>query len=199
MKNNKGFTLLELLICISLVSIVMIFLFRLIGDVKNEERSAGYIKSNQIKRYEIMNKVGSILSQNRVCNYTAALGGTNNSKATVTFDLCNSKTLLIEVTSQYFTITYNGVKSKYKMDDSNAYYVPRYIETTGEYYGIEYKSILFTTEKPGVESTTLDDIEIFWISGGFSLTASDIRYYNPDSDCQNVQCILDELYNKVRH
>lgn len=198
MKNNKGFTLLELLICVSLVSIVMVFLFRLIGDVKNEERSVGYIKNNQIKRYEIMNKVGTILSQNRICGYNTT--GSTTSKGIVTFDLCNSRTLKIEVEKQYFTITYNGVKNKYKMDDyPKAYYDPVFVETTGEYYDMEYTSILFKTEKKGVDSTTLDDIEIFWISGGFGLTAADIRYYNPETECDNVQCVLDELYNKVRH
>ncbi len=34
--NNKGFTLVELMVSISLVSIVLVFMFNLLGDIKRE-------------------------------------------------------------------------------------------------------------------------------------------------------------------
>ena len=36
MKNNRGFTLVELMVSIALVSIVLVFMFNLLGDVKRE-------------------------------------------------------------------------------------------------------------------------------------------------------------------
>ena len=36
MMNNKGFTLVELMVSIALVSIVLVFMFNLLGDVKRE-------------------------------------------------------------------------------------------------------------------------------------------------------------------
>ena len=54
MKRN-GFTLLELLIGISLISIVMIFLFRLLNDIQHEALSNTYIVANQTNRNEMIN------------------------------------------------------------------------------------------------------------------------------------------------
>lgn len=48
--NNKGVTLVELIISISLISIVVMFLFRLLVDVRYSENNTDYNRENQQTR-----------------------------------------------------------------------------------------------------------------------------------------------------
>ena len=63
MKSNKGFTLLELLICVTMVSVVVVFLFKLINDVQNEKLNTPYIPEVYSMRNEIMNKIGNVIKR----------------------------------------------------------------------------------------------------------------------------------------
>lgn len=54
MLNKKGSTLLELVISIALISVVLIFLTRLIIDLNNTETNNVFAKDNQIVRSEIL-------------------------------------------------------------------------------------------------------------------------------------------------
>ena len=93
MKKN-GFTLLELLIGITLISVVMIFLFRLIHDVQNEGLSNTYIVANQTNRDEIIAKTNKAVFENgTLCSLLVnKLGGNNSLK----FTFCNNKVLTID-------------------------------------------------------------------------------------------------------
>ncbi|MBO4601123.1 MAG: prepilin-type N-terminal cleavage/methylation domain-containing protein [Bacilli bacterium] len=165
-KKNKGFTLLELLICVALISVVVVFLFRLINTVRNDEKSIGYIRSNQVKRNQIMGSIGTIVSEEGICSFSTS--GSSSTKAVIVFNLCSGNSLTINVEKTYFSILHkNGntvlLKEKYVMSDSNAWYDPMFIYKHGSYYGYDYYRITFKTEKKGMDSTSLDDIEIYWV------------------------------------
>lgn len=55
--NNKGITLVELIISISLISIVIMFLFRLLVDVRYSDNNTDYNRQNQQKRAIIMKAI----------------------------------------------------------------------------------------------------------------------------------------------
>lgn len=57
--NNKGISLIELLISIALISVVMMFMFKLLIDVTNEQSNDTYAKNNQINRSEIITRIES--------------------------------------------------------------------------------------------------------------------------------------------
>ena len=46
-KNNKGITLVELIVSIALISIVIMFLFRLLVDVRYNENNMDFNRKNQ--------------------------------------------------------------------------------------------------------------------------------------------------------
>jgi len=52
--NNKGMSLVELLISIVLIGIVLTFLFSLLTDLKNETDNNNYAYNNQVNRTEII-------------------------------------------------------------------------------------------------------------------------------------------------
>ena len=54
MLNNKGMSLMEILVSIILISVVLVFLFELLIDLKNESKNNDYASNNQINRMEII-------------------------------------------------------------------------------------------------------------------------------------------------
>lgn len=55
--NNKGITLVELIISISLISIVIMFLFRLLVDIRYSENSTDFNRANQQTRAIILKTI----------------------------------------------------------------------------------------------------------------------------------------------
>ena len=55
--NNKGFTLIEIIISVALISVVMLFLFQLLTDVEFESSHPTYAKENQVVRASVMRSV----------------------------------------------------------------------------------------------------------------------------------------------
>lgn len=161
MKNKKGFTLLELLICVALISVVIIFLFRLISLIRQDEKAVGYIRANQASRNQVMGEIGSIIAENAVCSFSTT--GSSYTHGVITLNLCTDKTLTIEVEKSYIKLDYNGTVSKYPMKDDSAWYNPAFTVTEGSYYGYDYHKIVIKSEKKGMNSTPIDDVEIFWV------------------------------------
>ena len=52
--NNKGMTLMELLISIVLESIVVIFLLQLLNDLEHETKNNNYAYNNQVNRFDLV-------------------------------------------------------------------------------------------------------------------------------------------------
>ena len=63
--NQKGFTLLEVIVSVGLISIVMLLLFQLLLDMQYESNHASYAKANQVNRATIIETV-----QNDLMNHT---------------------------------------------------------------------------------------------------------------------------------
>ena len=184
-RNKKGFTLLELLICVALISVVIVFLFRLINIVRNDEKSVGYIRENQINRNQLMGQIGTIISENGVASFSTT--GSTATHAVITFTLNNNKNLIVEVVKEkpnnsdteqrYVKVSYDNNVTTYLMKDENAWYDPVFVYNHGTYYNYDYYRITFKTEKKGMDSSTVDDVEIFWVKNiGDSYMSSDKDY-----------------------
>ncbi len=68
--NKKGMTLVELIISIALISIVLIFLFSLLSDVKYMNTNRNFALSNQQKRAIILKRVQSDFIDRRLSGLT---------------------------------------------------------------------------------------------------------------------------------
>ena len=63
--NNKGSTLLELIISIALISVILVFMVRLLVDLNDSETNNKYAKKNQVIRAEILRTIENDL-QNKI-------------------------------------------------------------------------------------------------------------------------------------
>lgn len=169
MKKN-GFTLLELLIGISLISIIMLFLFRLINDVQNEGLSNIYIVSNQTNRNEIISIVNKIMSDNGDICQVEVIDSVSN-QTSLYFDFCNGKSISLIVSKDQIHISYNPEEYNYVMEDPRAFYDPAVDVGTLSYNGTNYVKVSIRTRKKGLNETTVDDIELM----GKSRTTSVVR------------------------
>ncbi len=75
--NKKGTSLIELIVSIALISVVLIFMFKLLLDVNNEITNNTFAKDNQTIRAEILRTVENDLN-------TAVLSGMTNTGNTTT-------------------------------------------------------------------------------------------------------------------
>ena len=162
MKKNvrNGFTLVELLICITLLSIVILFLFRLINDVRREGDGGSYIKEIYLARNEIMNKAGSVISRYGVCGIDTSLSTSDH--AIVKMHICNGITMNLDVTSNTFKYSYDGDEYTYKVTDPTITIDPNFTLTNSQFITYEFYELVFATHKKGLKDTTVDDIGFYY-------------------------------------
>ncbi len=70
--NNKGLTLIELIVSISLISVVMLFLYALLGNVTYESDEEFFASKNQEQRIEIVNYIENLMKNAEVSDVTIA-------------------------------------------------------------------------------------------------------------------------------
>lgn len=62
--NNKGMTLMELLVSVALISIIMLFMYKLISDVRSEKKDNDKVTDNILKISEIeVESINEIISE----------------------------------------------------------------------------------------------------------------------------------------
>lgn len=92
--NKRGSTLLELVISIALISIILIFLMRLLVDLNNTETNNVYAKDNQINRAEIIRAIENDLNYNIITNIDSK-GSNKYNTLQINFTFSNNKTAKI--------------------------------------------------------------------------------------------------------
>lgn len=124
--SKKGSTLLELVISIALISIVLVFLMKLLVDLNNIETNNVYAKDNQINRAEIIRTIENDLNNNVLVNIENDGSTRDNLKIKFTFK--NNKTSSINATENKFTYkdTNNNTRS-WTMDGGKLYTEKAYL------------------------------------------------------------------------
>lgn len=75
--NNKGSSLLELIISIALISVILVFMVRLLVDLNDSETNNKYAKKNQVIRAEILRTIENDI-QNKTLTYVEDLSTSSN-------------------------------------------------------------------------------------------------------------------------
>lgn len=92
--NKKGFTIIEVIVSVALISIVMLLLFQLILDMQYEANHASYAKSNQVNRATIIKTVQDDLMNNTLTSVPTVV--TNNDAKEITLNFTGfSKTIRV--------------------------------------------------------------------------------------------------------
>lgn len=89
MMNKKGMTLVELIVSMALISIIIMFLFKLFVDVRHVDNTRNYTRSNAQKRAIILNRVQTDFLERGLAGITDS---GNNSSITITFRFLDNTT-----------------------------------------------------------------------------------------------------------
>jgi prepilin-type N-terminal cleavage/methylation domain-containing protein len=165
--NKKGVTLIELIISIALISVVMVFMYRLLININNEITNSAFAIDNQQNRLEIINTVEEDILHKALTTLT----NTNNTSITFGFDDNTSSVLSISIESNKYYITYKDTQNNTKKwEVKNAYHHNMiYICTNKDIAQTKYLytitiPILTTNDKNNLSvpsaNNKLDDIEI---------------------------------------
>ena len=89
--NNKGMSLMELLVSVILIGVVLTFLFQLLTDLKNETANNDFAYNNQINRAEIIKTIEKDLEENSLVGVSDST--TNNIQ--INFHYADNKTSVL--------------------------------------------------------------------------------------------------------
>lgn len=155
--NKRGVTLLELLISISLISIVLLFLLKVMISLQNINNNKSYASSDEIRRTEIIKAIEEDFL-NRKLNGVKIIENKNVTTLIFTFQDTSEEYLKIESNK----ITY---KDTYTLKSENATYdlCPsyKYIELEDNLY---YLKIIVPVLINGINPTIDDDISLTFLS-----------------------------------
>ena len=194
--NNKGMSLMELLISIVLVGIVLTFLFQLLVDLKNETDNNNYAYNNQINRTEAVYTIQKDLSkytllgiedkstgENIIINFYYRKG--NDTKtAVLSTSSISTEVLGKTVTKNY--LRYTDVSSeKYSWEMKGAEIDPcglfnYYIDSSSKNYYFKLNIYLYNNvyhERNNKEkNNAVDDIEITYTGAKNDLITTNRAY-----------------------
>lgn len=122
--NNRGITLIELLISVALISVVLLFLYSLLDDVSNDVNSPDFAIENQTTRFEIINYIYELVDDSKIEKVEESEKGiyiyTNDEFGSNRIDLEISS---VENNNVYnkFTVKLKGVPQKSWIMHENCY------------------------------------------------------------------------------
>lgn len=191
--NNKGVSLIELLISIVIIGIVLVFLFQLLSDLKEETGNKNFAYNNQVNRLEVMYEVQKDLAKYTLIGVDDSYGESDYECLEFYFKKgieINSSELCVY--ENY--ITYKNIDNEnlaWEMKGAtihNEGFFTTYIDESSNNYHIKLNIYLYNDpyhEKNNFETNNaVDDIEITYsgkksdldTSGSYNLTSATDQY-----------------------
>jgi prepilin-type N-terminal cleavage/methylation domain-containing protein len=191
--KNKGFTLVELIVSISLISIVIIFLFRLFADLEYSNKQRDYSRSNQQNRAIIMKRV-----QDDFLDYGLIGLSDENSKSNllvVDFTFNDGKVGKLVVDSESISYTNaEGSTEKWVLEKENNYmgynvncvkYAITDSDSDGEFFYIRFSIPL---NYKSSSQNAIDDIEFSYIGNKTKVDMNNFTSKISLGDYNNESC-----------
>lgn len=159
--NKKGFTLVELLISIILVSVVIGFISKLILEINNQKNNDDYARKNQFNRAEMIQKIENDFINLKLVKIEGIQETTENIK--LNFYFSDNTTKSLEVYEDY--IRYDNQKwsienAKYDNQKLNVYY-----NEDDNYFTLIINVLVYTdnSRNDTVNNNNLDDINLTYV------------------------------------
>lgn len=153
--NNKGMTLIELLISIALISIIITFLYKIINDVNNTKKNPNFAVNNQVNRAEVIRTVEEDIINLKLRHYSRL-----NDKA-IQLDFVDNSSKAISVLPNQKQISYYNVggsnMKSWDMKDENFRFGNIIIDEMSE---SGYVRFIIPVSSPLANENPIDDIEI---------------------------------------
>lgn len=94
--NKKGTSLVELIISIALISVILVFMIKLLLDINNNINNSDFAKNNQITRAEIIRLIENDIKEKTIKSINDS--GSNSNKLVITLTFSDGSTSVIEAT-----------------------------------------------------------------------------------------------------
>lgn len=180
--NNRGSSLLELIVSIALMSIILVFMTKLVVDVNNMDTNNTYAKDNQLNRAEIIRMIENDITNKDI----KSISDSNSSSDTliIRFTFSDNKQATISASSQTFTYTSSdGTTRKWTIEDATIDTSKAWVyygedasksDSSNEYYSFTIDIEIHTTNEKNnaTNNNTLDDIIISYVGHSSDYTAS---------------------------
>lgn len=186
MKNNKGVTLVELIISIALISIVIVFLFNLLSEVRYVNNNTNFNRKNQQKRAIILKTI----QEDFLKRGLVGLEDETGSNLTIKLSYKDGTAGIIKVASddggEFLSYTNNDGLEKWYLEkqSSNTYYNSTCVTysnslgngdvDTGEYFFIKFRIPIVV--KKG-SPNNMDDLEFTYIGLKSEVNKNDFVAY----------------------
>ena len=183
--NQKGITLVELIISMALISIVIMFLFRLLIDVRYSENNTDFNRANQQTRAVILKRVQQDFLDRKLVKIEDKASNDTKTSIDLTYKDGSVGNLTIDANSLSYTI--NGDTEKWLLEKQTAATVIGYrcvnfsssltqekLKNEGEFYSIKITIPIVVNKN---SKNILDDLEFFYIGEKSDLT--DINHAFP--------------------
>lgn len=116
--NNKGLTLIELIISVVLISVVMLFMYGLLNDANDENNDNSFARDNQINRSEIIKEIEDEFLTRRIDLINIKDESTTDTLKVI-FEFSDDTSTVIEATQEYLRYTNaNGEMRKWTMQNA---------------------------------------------------------------------------------
>lgn len=166
--KKKGFTLTELMVSVAMIAIIMIFLVKLLVDIKYDVINSEYNTANQFNRAEIIKMVQNDLKEKTLVEVTYPSNEAKDKK-TIIFKTSDSKesNLMVSRSGNDYIIVYksldgNQKKWTIKKNNSNNFVATDVDNGDLTNNGIKYTGITFNctsntiTEQSEEDSTQIE-------------------------------------------
>lgn len=169
--NNKGTTLAELLVSIALLSVVLVFMFRLLVDINNEQNNDTFANNNQVVRAEVIRYIENDLNNKTLSNISRKEN--NKNELTINFHYTDGESTVIVAKTNEITITNSvGETRRWTFKDCSLYpsKALAYYKLDDNIVSININIEIHTNNDLNTvgNNNTLDDISISYIGDGKS-------------------------------
>ena len=130
--KEKGFTMVELMVSISIIAVVMVFLVRLLVDIKYDSTNELYNTANQINRAEIIKTIQEDLKGKNISNISDNGSGASNLNIVLTTDK-GTAIIIVDSNNNFKYKSTGGKTTKWKLKSNNK---ETYIQKTNIPYKI---------------------------------------------------------------
>ncbi len=171
--NNKGLSIVELIIGAALISVVIIFLYRLLIDINHEVNNTNYAIHNQSIRFEIIENVSKDFTDETIKNLSVSSGN-------ITISYERGVSTVLDVTDKDLVLTNkDNIKTKWTFDravsDVTNMYVC-YSELSVNNYSLKIEIPIYTNNFDNIHEANnyLDDISLVYVGSISDVTGIDI-------------------------
>ena len=184
--DNKGITLVELIVSIALISIVIMFLFRLLVDVRYSDNTTDYNRNNQQTRAIIIKTIQNDFLERKLIGLTDRTQ--NEGEFILEFSYADHTTGRLVVLRDSVMYTNNLGTEKWNLEKENentkiGINCVRYstslsttdLKTEGEFFSVKLTiPVIVNTKKQNY----IDDLEFFYIGEKKDISDLDTAFPN---------------------